>query len=215
MSYIKKSNIRPLRKDSRCGRAEELHSGYEQSSCPICGEQFSLPTGGLNYCPKCDTSLIRYSRTGTPSAPETSSARPRQSVARTSTPSRTRSTQPELNPPTHRRIIERIERQLPSIRDVPVLRDALNIEVPPVQNRGQHGDRQQYVSLRGSQDGQPALPPLRARRATQHDRRVEHQESPVLPDPRRPSPYSHPRTDQYADTSGHGYQGYHQYWDNE
>ncbi|KAH8159644.1 hypothetical protein CIB48_g8600 [Xylaria polymorpha] len=213
MHHIKKSNIRPVRKDSRRGRSDELHSSYVQFSCPVCGEQFSSPTGGFSYCPNCESNLVPYFQTSTLSTPTTSSARPRQSAARTGTPCLTRSTQPDLNPPTHRRIIERVERQLPSIRDVPVLRDALNIEVPPIRDRGQHDDSQQYVSLRGSPDDQHVLPPLRSRQAAQYDRRPEHQERPLLPDPRRP--YSQSRTDQYADTSGYRCQGYHQYRDKE
>ncbi|KAI0456666.1 hypothetical protein F5B21DRAFT_467450 [Xylaria acuta] len=212
MSHIKESNIHPVRRDSRHGGSDDSRPRYLHFTCPACGEQFSSRAARVADCPNCASLATPY-YTSIPNASGQNSARPRQSAARSGAISRSRNTFPDAYMPVNRRTAERIERRLPSIRDVPILRRALDTEVPSVRDPAQQGHSEQYPSLRSGQDDQPDLPPLRARQAAQHDRGAEHQQRQVLPDPR--DPYSRSRTDQRSDPSGHICQSYHHYYDEE
>ncbi|KAI1750943.1 hypothetical protein F4782DRAFT_531978 [Xylaria castorea] len=204
MNHIKESNIHPTRRNSRHGEPGGSRSGYQKFACAACANQFYSRGVSFEGCPHC-ASRVSSSQISLPNPFAQNSTRPRQSAARSGGgTSRRRSAFPDAHVPVNLSAAEQIERQLPSIRDVPVLRRALDTEVPPVQDPGQHSYNQPYLSLRSGQGGQHDLPPLRSGEAAQqHNGGSEHQGRQVLPDPRYP--YSQSRT----------YQDYHHHYDAE
>ncbi|KAI0183926.1 hypothetical protein EV127DRAFT_413700 [Xylaria flabelliformis] len=212
MNHVKESNIHPMRRDNRHDESGDSRPSYQKYTCSTCKNQFSACGIGFIGCPHC-TNRVSSSHISLPNPLTQNSARSQQSVARNNATSRQQSAFSDAPIHVNRCLVDQIERQLPSIRDVPALRRALDIGVPPGRDSGQQSHTQQYPTLRGSQDNQHDLPSLRSRQVALHNGVSEHQERPMLPDPR--CPYSQSRTDQYSHLSGDRYQDYHHYYDGE
>ncbi|KAI0486558.1 hypothetical protein F4859DRAFT_511548 [Xylaria cf. heliscus] len=211
MNRTKESDIRPTRRETRQSRSDECNNfnldDYSYFMCPFCDHSFTT-RDSCPFCPNC-TKLLR------PRYGVKASTLARRSRRQANARSAARSAQSNANEPVNRNTKAKSAMTLPSIRDIPILREALESKVPVAQDAGeqQAPSSQPYLSLRSSQEGLPE-PPSRAMQTSQYDGGSEHQEQPVLPELR--TLCSQSRTNQYTDLSGYTTsQGYHHYYDEE